>query len=221
MAGHQAQTGVDESAGATRKPLPVGDIGPGNVTSWRRSLALFVDLVIYGVGGVVLSYMAIIAHMGFTGDDFDGPPSYDATGDWFLLSLLGLFPLVLSTCEIWLASSPGKRVMGIGIEGRNLLGRWFVKWLPLVVFVVIALVAYGYMEMNRRDYYMQFTLPFHQRMQWMVGRVPAGVGVVVIGISLIRRRVLHDWMAGTTLASRRLRGSKIGGFMPIMPKAGE
>lgn len=204
----------DPERNATAGTGPV--IVLAEVTLSRRMVAALLDAVTIGSLAFVLSVITFGCYIRITGDDFDGPPRYDATADWFSLALLGFFALLLSTCEIGFAASLGKAAVGVCIEGTNLFVRWFVKWLPLAVFAVIAWVGYGYMESNRRDYNMQLTLPFHQRMLWLVALLPTVIAVLLTVAAVLRQRLLHDCLAGTALV-RRSCTSNLRAFTPIIP----
>jgi hypothetical protein len=201
------------------KPSQVMAIIPTRVTWPRRLCALLLDAVIIAVLTLVLTVVTVIGYMGVTGDDFDGPPSYEPTGNWFMLSLLGCFALLLSTSEIWFSASPGKAILVIRIEGdgrwRSLILRWLVKWLPLIVFAAIACTGFCYMQINRGDFYMQYTRTFHEQMLWLVTRLPPMIATIVVIATLLRLKPLHDWLAGTQLV-RRSRKSPRQGFTPIM-----
>jgi len=199
----------------TRKPGPVSVIRLTEATPGRRLAASFMDVAIIALFALVLSIVTFQCYVIATANDFDGPPSYKATGDWFAFSLLGSFALLFSTSEIFFQNSIGKALFAIRIEGRKRSLRWFVKWLPLLVFAVIAWIGYGYMQANQNDYEMEFTQPFHRRMLWMVALVPPLFAILLAVVALFQHQYLHDRLAGTVVV-RPDSSSKLQAFAPIM-----
>lgn len=122
---------------------PIPDLAVTEATATQRLLAALLDTGIIIALTFILSLLALQCYVSLTGDDFDGPLSFQATGEWFGLSLVGSFGLLLSTSEIWFTRSPGKATLGIRIEGKKRLVRWLVKWLPLIAFAVLAWIGYG------------------------------------------------------------------------------
>jgi hypothetical protein len=131
-----------ESLSAPTQYLPV--LAP---TEFHRRIAAVVldGTVIFFAGGM-LSTVITFAGWGavFGTSDFDGPPHYEALGNWLILATWCALASAYTAIEAFGVGTLGKAAMGLrlvvpsGNRGRRLATRWLLAYLP---FLVLALVC--------------------------------------------------------------------------------
>ena len=190
-----------------------------------RLAALTIDLFAIVIGSYLFLVIAIVLYMGLSGDDFDGPPSYSATEDWFLLSCITFGGVALSMLDLLNGRTPGKAILKLEIQlnslacapMRSFMARWAVKYAPLISLFFLAFVGYVVMESNRHDFEMERMTPYNASMWRVTKMVPPLLLLIQMIYFVIRQRTMHDDIAGTRLC-RRVASDPHRGFEPILRK---
>jgi hypothetical protein len=111
----------------------------------RRLIALMIDGALMAFGGgvaaVILTYGVLAPLLG--AGDFDGPPAYNALGEWlFLVTWSGVI-LAYAAVEAFGRRTLGKAAAGLhlfappGHARRRLLLRWLLAYSPLLVLLLL------------------------------------------------------------------------------------
>jgi hypothetical protein len=195
----------------------------------RRLLAAMLDGLCF-----ILMGMLVVGAVRDWLFDYFGRPTYRFTGifgtfrpeDTFMLGM-GVLLVVYSASEVVAATSVGKRACGMTIVRRGgtragrqrLFFRWFIKYGPLVFYVLVVGAEWVMFRASG------FVLADHSRLAWHGARVTIGLLSVAWGvgwmISLILlvlpiRASVHDVLTGTGVFLGDEVREPTGGFHPVV-----
>jgi hypothetical protein len=111
----------------------------------RRLIALMIDGAVMAFGGGFVAFILTYGAWASVLDagDFDGPPAYNALGEWlFLLTWSGVI-LAYTAVEAFGRRTLGKAAAGLHLcvpprhPRRRLLLRWLVAYSPLLVLLLL------------------------------------------------------------------------------------